>query len=96
VVLVHGDAELASWPLVGRGRPDLAMVDELARLQLAARRLGCSVGLRQACPELLELLALVGLRAVLAPRLPRKVGGQLEGGEERGVEEVVVPDDPIA
>ncbi|HEX2289043.1 MAG TPA: hypothetical protein VHH53_02330 [Pseudonocardiaceae bacterium] len=37
VVLVRGDIELASWPLTNRDRPGLAVVDELARLQLAAR-----------------------------------------------------------
>ena len=97
VVLVHGDAELMSWPLLHRGPLELSVVDELAQLQLAARRLGFSVRLRGACVELCELLDLVGLRDVLPPaRLPREVGGQVEGSEQAGIEEVVVPDDPIA
>jgi hypothetical protein len=65
VVLVRGQDEVASWPLVRGGLPDLELVDELARLQLAARRLGCSNRLRHACPELARLLELVGLADVL-------------------------------
>ncbi|MGB9281455.1 MAG: hypothetical protein WCB57_15420, partial [Pseudonocardiaceae bacterium] len=61
VVLVHGAAEVASWPLMAWDRPDLAVVDELARWQLAARRLGCSIQVREACGELVELLDLLGL-----------------------------------
>ena len=45
--------------------PDAVTVDALARLQLAARRHGCQVRLRNASGELLELLAFVGLRDVL-------------------------------
>lgn len=40
---------------------DLAAVDALARLRLTARRRGCRLHLRSATPELLALLALVGL-----------------------------------
>ena len=65
VVLARGDVEVASWPLAARGRPDLAVVDELARLQLAARRLGCSIRLRGTCAELTELLELAGLSEVV-------------------------------
>ena len=72
------------------GAMDLAVVDELARVQLAARRLGCSIRLRNARDDLIALLDLVGLRTVL------QVLGQAEGGEEVRVEEVVVTDDPVA
>jgi hypothetical protein len=97
VVLVCGDVEVASWPLAGLDRPDLAVVNELARLQLAARRLGCSIRLRAACTELRELLDLVGL-GELGPdaRLCRQSSGEAEGSEQIGVEEVVMPDDPVA
>jgi ABC-type transporter Mla MlaB component len=44
---------------------DAVTVDALARLQLAARRYGCTVRLRNASPELLELLAFLGLEDVL-------------------------------
>jgi ABC-type transporter Mla MlaB component len=40
-------------------------VDALARLQLAAGRLGCTVRLRNASPGLRELVALMGLDDVL-------------------------------
>ena len=45
--------------------PDAVTVDALARLQLGARRCGCSVRLRNASPELRELVALMGLTDVL-------------------------------
>ena len=90
VVLLCGNAEVASWPLICRHGVDLAVVDHLARLQLEVRRQGCSIWLRQACPELAALLQFVGLADVL------QVSGQAEDGKEVGVEEVVVPDDPVA
>ena len=40
-------------------------VDALARLQLAARRRGCRIELRNASHDLLELVAFMGLRDVL-------------------------------
>jgi len=80
--------EVTAW-LAGPGCPDLGAVDALARAQLLTRRLGGSIRLREVCPELEELLVLVGLR--------REVGGQAEGGEEGfGVEEEVGPGDPVA
>jgi ABC-type transporter Mla MlaB component len=45
--------------------PDAVTVDALARLQLAAQRHGCRVWLRRASPELLDLVALMGLCDVL-------------------------------
>jgi ABC-type transporter Mla MlaB component len=45
--------------------PDAVTVDALARLQLAAQRHGCRVHLRNASPELLELVAFMGLKDVL-------------------------------
>ena len=45
--------------------PDAVTVDALARLQLGARRCGCSVRLRNASTELRELVALMGLTDVL-------------------------------
>ena len=92
VVLLRDGRELTSWPLECAGRVDLAVVDHLAHLQLAARRLGCEIWLRRACPDLAALVELAGLRGVLG----LQVLGQAEGGEEAGVEEAVVPDDPVA
>jgi hypothetical protein len=65
VVLVRAGAEVASWPLRRRGRADLALVDELARLHLTAVRMGCAIRLRQPCPSLRGLLELVGLGDVV-------------------------------
>ena len=45
---------------------DAVTVDALARLQLAARRLGCRVRLANASRELRELIAFMGLQDVLA------------------------------
>jgi hypothetical protein len=65
VVLVTGRGELVVGQIYGR-RPDLTLVDGLARLQLSALRLGCSVRLRGVCAELRGLLDLVGLDDLLA------------------------------
>jgi ABC-type transporter Mla MlaB component len=45
--------------------PDAVTVDALCRLQLAAKRLGCSVRLTNASRELCDLIAFMGLRDVL-------------------------------
>ena len=95
VVLALGETEVLSWPLALQGRPDLAVVDELARLALAARRLGCSIGLRDADRDLWELLELLGLGDVVTGRPELvQVAGEPEQGEESGIEEVVVAHDP--
>jgi len=44
---------------------DAVTVDALVRLQLAAQRNGCQVRLRDASPELLELVEFMGLADVL-------------------------------
>ena len=44
---------------------DAVTVDALARLQLAAKRHGCRVRLRNASPELLELVSFMGLSDVV-------------------------------
>ena len=50
---------------VGGVSADAVTVDALARLQLAARRQGCRIHLRNASHDLLELVAFMGLRDVL-------------------------------
>jgi hypothetical protein len=65
VVLVRGDAEVASWAIPAGKILDLSMVDHLARLQLAARRAGCSLRLRGAPSLLRELLDLAGLSDIV-------------------------------
>jgi anti-anti-sigma regulatory factor len=62
----------------------LGTLDALARLQLAARRLGGEIRLVGPSPELRELIDLAGLGTVL----PVEPGGETEQREERlGVEE---------
>ena len=46
-------------------RPTAATVDSLARLALMLRREGSSLVLRQVTPELVELIAFMGLTEVL-------------------------------
>ncbi len=46
-------------------QPDAVTVDALARLQLAAKRRGCTVRLRNASADLLDLVAFMGLTDVL-------------------------------
>jgi ABC-type transporter Mla MlaB component len=45
--------------------PNAVTVDALCRLQLGARRNACKIRLRQASPELLELVAFMGLSEIL-------------------------------
>ena len=95
VVIVDGGVEMVLARLDGQP-PDLALLDALARLQLAARRCGRSIRLRDPCPELCGLLELVGLTDVIeaAPASGVEAVRQAEGGEELGVEEVVQRRDP--
>jgi len=65
VVLAVGGTEVARWPLVGSSRPDLEVIDGLARLALTARRFGGEIRLRDAGRELLGLIRFVGLDDVL-------------------------------
>ena len=66
------------------GRPARETLEEVARLSLAAHRLGCTVELRGAGARCVG--SLLGLVV--------EVRGTSELLEEPGVEEVVVPDDP--
>ncbi|MEU4927894.1 STAS domain-containing protein [Streptomyces yokosukanensis] len=71
----------------GLGPPGLAAVDLLARLELAARRAGGRIRLRDPDPALSALLDVVGLRF--------QMEGQVEEGEPAlGVEEAVETGDP--
>jgi hypothetical protein len=79
---------VGTWVLSGPSSPDLAVVDSLARLQLAAGRGGGRVLLSDVSPALADLFDLVGLHW--------EVVWQPEDGEEPlGVEkEVELPDPP--
>lgn len=85
---------------VGALPADVATVEVLARLQLTACRLGGRIRLQRASPELVRLLAFVGLAGVLScggrTGLRRERGRQLEEREQTiGVEERVDRDDAI-
>ncbi len=65
-------------------RPDVETIDTLARLALAAGRLGLEVRLRHISPRLGAVVAFAGLAEVLGV----EVSGQTEEREDRvGVEE---------
>lgn len=68
----------SSWWVTGTGRPDMAVVDRLARLQLAAGRHGRRVVVSELDPDLGDLLGLSGLIAHL--------GGPAGPGRHRGGE----------
>lgn len=73
--------------VAGLGPPGLVTVDVLARMELAARRAGGRIRLRDPAPPLRALLDLVGLRFELE--------GQAEEREPAlRVEEAVEPGDP--
>jgi ABC-type transporter Mla MlaB component len=76
--------------------PDLVTIDALARLQLAARRMGCGVRLRDAPEELHGLIAFVGLDGVISSaELRLEARRQTEQREEPlRVEEERELDDP--
>ena len=65
VVLWRDDEEILLGPVYAPDRCDLGFVDGLLRVQLAARRFGWSICLREVRPDLLELVELVGLAAEL-------------------------------
>ena len=93
-VVLEGDVD-SIGPAEASRPPDLALVDALARLQLAARRLGYEVRLVDPCPQLCELLHVVGLADVVrSVGLALEPDREAEGREQLGVEEVVPPRDP--
>ena len=89
VLVVTGGVEVPVWRGEAPPRADLAVVDSLARLQLAARRRGWSIRLQNPGQPLRQLLELTGLGGLFV-----EVAGEAERREQLGVEEVVQPDDP--
>ncbi len=63
-LLERSAAQVALCDVTGV-EPNAVTVDALARLQVAARRRGCRVHLRNATDELVELVAFMGLEDVL-------------------------------
>ncbi len=71
---------------------DVGTIHALARLQLAANRLGFTIRLRHACEDLEGLLDFTGL----AEALPLEMRRQIEALEEVRLEEGVDRRDPSA
>lgn len=95
LVVLHGDTEVGRWPLEVPARPDLGAVDALARLQLAARRVGLTIRVDHPGADLRGLLDLVGMPGLAGPcDLPLEARRQAEEGEQLGVDEVVERRDP--
>jgi len=75
VTLIGPDGTELAWrELAGPGAPDLAAVDQVARLALLARRLEGHIAVRDVSSSLRELLELAGL--------PVEMEGQAELGKE--------------
>ena len=66
VILRTGAIEIALGDIRPTVRCGLALVDQLARLQLAAKQHGWSIRLLEVDDEVAGLLALVGLDGVLS------------------------------
>src|SRR3954447_7221130 len=98
VVVTSGGVEVARWAMARpiTGRLTMATVDEVARLVLSARRMGCVITLRDVAADVVELLELAGLVDVLPRELRREMGRKPEGFEQAGVEEAVEGSDPVA
>jgi ABC-type transporter Mla MlaB component len=98
--LARGDDGPVVFDIRSLQGPDAATVEALARLQLTALRSGRRIRLRNACGELQDLLALVGLVELLpvvepAERSRLEPLRQAEQREELGgVEEERDPGDP--
>jgi len=77
--------------------PDLSTIDSLARLQASVQARGCSVHLRNASPELRELLDVCGLSEVIPiceESLPVDQGQPEQREHPGGVEKETEPGDP--
>jgi hypothetical protein len=79
VLILDGGVEVVLWRMDGLYDHDLGVVDTLARLQLAARRVGGSIRLRNPRDELLGLLDLVGLTEVFADAVVNSAVDDLPG-----------------
>ena len=77
--------------------PDGPALEALARLQLTARRLGVTIQLQNACPVLVDMIALAGLTDVLVVADSGvEVDRQVEEREQARVDEEVLRSDDSA
>jgi anti-anti-sigma regulatory factor len=97
-LLATNPGKVVTCDLTELDQADVAVVDAIIRLTLTARRHGRQLQIRQASPELQDLLALMGLSEVvtLEPSLALPPEWQAEEREQpRGVKEEADPGDPI-
>lgn len=89
VVMIVDGTEVVVWePPVGV-RPDLAVVEHLARLRLTAHRRGYELRLRNPCADMVGLIRFVGLAEVFGLDRSVEVVGEPEAGEQLRLQEVV-------
>ena len=98
VVVVISDGQRELSITLGHRRADLSLVDELARLRLAAGRCGCTLRFASRCSPVQDLIDFVGLADLFPPEYGSALGakGKPEGDEQIGIQEVVQPGDPCA
>ena len=65
MVVHRAGAELTRWGVPLDGRSDLEVIDELARVAMAARRGEDEITIHVFCPRLASLIDLAGLRDAL-------------------------------
>jgi ABC-type transporter Mla MlaB component len=83
--LLRGRAgDVVECDVAGVDRPDMVTVEAVARLRLTARRHGSRLVVTGARPDLLMLLALLGLTELLAPDGPGPAVGGTGPGPAAG------------
>ena len=95
---LDGGTELVVCDVRGLSEGSVAAISLLARLQLTARRLGGRVRVRNASPELHDLLALAGLCDVVGACPPLSLDARRESEEWEEllcVQEERDPTDPV-
>ena len=75
-------------------KPDLAAIDELARIHLGVRRCGCELRLEQPSQDLIALIELAGLAGVLRVQVQRKSEQRKQPGRVQEEGELANP--PVA
>jgi hypothetical protein len=92
----HDAATESSVVIAGAGEPDLAAVDELARVLLGAKQLGSRLVIEDLAPELAELLDLAGLdlTGLQGVEVQRQAERREEPHRVQGVEEKSELGDP--
>jgi hypothetical protein len=82
--------------MLGAEPADLAVVDGLLRIMVAARRVGWAVRVEGATDDLRELFGFLGLGDLLRFGSGLELRGEPERCEQRGVQVVVDPGDAPA